>query len=245
VRTKDHSGSLCLTERIGRCQKSEKALQMNNRLMLMLLLVATGCRNGQIDVHRLRYEVEKGDRDFVKATVRNADDANLRLPGRHSGEFTFALNLACMRGDIDLVEFLISKGANRDAQDGRGRTALMDTIFAGPKGASNCISTLIRHGASLKPRDRDGADALLHAVFSGHPTLVALLLENGADAHSTYPDGFTPLHYAEDRETALLLIRHGADTRAKSATGLTPAEMARQNGRPSVAEVISKPPTAP
>jgi ankyrin repeat protein len=63
------------------------------------------------------------------------------------------------------------------------------------------------------------------ACDNGHAGVAALLIEKGADVHSTDKDGSTPLHkacYRGHTAIASLLIENGADVNRGADKGVTP-----------------------
>lgn len=65
-----------------------------------------------------------------------------------------------------------------------------------------------------------------------------MLLNYGADVNARSGDGFTPLHFALNREVAEVLITKGADVNARSYSDITPLKAATQEGRKHVMELI-------
>lgn len=77
--------------------------------------------------------------------------------------------------------------------------------------------------------ENDGYTPLLVAMRFMSWKIVALLLENGADANVKTKDGRTPLHWAAHRDAykvARLLLNKGADDDVKSKDGGTPLHWA-------------------
>jgi len=71
--------------------------------------------------------------------------------------------------------------------------------------------------------------------------IVRDLLASGADVHAR-EGGFTPLHGASAEgnvEMVQLLLAHGADPNARSDTGKTPADLARDRGKSTAAELLA------
>jgi ankyrin repeat protein len=102
------------------------------------------------------------------------------------------LMLAAVRGDTARVKRLLDRGADVDARDRNGMTALM---WASP--AAGLL--LLRRGASLSVRDHFGRTALHFAAFSGaysQQSLITALLGRGAAIEARDDQGWTPLQYA-------------------------------------------------
>jgi ankyrin repeat protein len=89
------------------------------------------------------------------------------------------LLLAAYYGHVDMVEFLLDKGAQVDALDGSGNTALMGVCF---KGFTPIAEKLINAGANVNQKNAMGATCLIYAVTFNRKEIAELLLKNGADA---------------------------------------------------------------
>jgi ankyrin repeat protein len=63
---------------------------------------------------------------------------------------------------------------------------------------------------SLGPASREIGEDLREAVRKGNADRVKSLLESGADANTSYENGFTPIYFADNPKIVDLLIAHGA-----------------------------------
>ena len=130
---------------------------------------------------------------------------------------------------ITNVHTLANKGANLNAKDNAGQTALMKAVRMG-----NCnmevVRFLIEKGADVNAYDKHGLTALIFAAHKGSMDTVRLLLDKGADVNAKGDWSFletrwTPLFFAIS-ETAnvdiiRILIDKGADMNAKDGDGHT------------------------
>ena len=132
---------------------------------------------------------------------------------------------AAERGDLEAVRTLLREGADVNAAQGDGMTALH---WASEAGRVEMAETLIRAGGDLEAVTRVGRYTPLHlAARAGMPATVGLLLAAGADPRaSTTTGGSTPLHFAAVAGSAAavtLLVDAGADVNAREAArGQTP-----------------------
>ena len=127
-----------------------------------------------------------------------------------------ALMHAAVYGDTSFMRVLLKNGADVNATNAAGATALMRASFDQSK-----VRLLLDQGAKVNVRSVLGNTPLILAARPAHcgPT-VRLLLEHGADARATNDFGATALMAAAaagDEEAARLLIGYGADVNAQPA----------------------------
>lgn len=84
---------------------------------------------------------------------------------------------AAYEGNTETVKILLANGADVNAKDDEGRTALMTVAGEGHTGVAK---TLLDHGADINTKDKDGKTALFLAEKSGHSQVVRILKEAGA-----------------------------------------------------------------
>jgi ankyrin repeat protein len=81
---------------------------------------------------------------------------------------------ACRRGFVEIAEALIAHGADLEAKDQYGATAL---IIAASEYHIRILEALLNAGADINATDRNGWTALMWARSMGHPAAVKLLSE--------------------------------------------------------------------
>lgn len=84
---------------------------------------------------------------------------------------------AVKKGNIARVAELINKGADINAKDNDGKTAL---IYAADKGHTEIATLLIDKGANVNAKSNGGKTALMLARAIGHEDIVQLLKAHGA-----------------------------------------------------------------
>ncbi len=144
---------------------------------------------------------------------------------------------AATRGDRGAVQRLLDKGADVNAKDGKGQTAL---YFAALSGHKEVAELLIVNKADINAGANDGVTPLQIAVAAGHREVAELLIAKGADVNAKARSGFTALSFAASlgrKELAELLIAKGADVDAKDGN-ITPLYLAAASGHRDVAELL-------
>jgi len=138
---------------------------------------------------------------------------------------------AVRRGDLAAAQRLITP-STVDARDEDGRTALM---WAARLGQTALVEPLMAAGAAVDARDARDYTALFHACHDpdadrGHPEVVALLLQAGADKEARIGFGVRPLMYAAGTGEAAVvqvLLQAGADPLARNEVGRTALMMVK------------------
>ncbi len=121
---------------------------------------------------------------------------------------------AAQRGDVEAVRVLLRQGADVNAAQGDGMTALH---WAAEQGRVDLIEVLVYAGAHVEATTRLGDYRPLHlASRAGHVGAVQALLDGGAEAGARTATGVTALHYAagagrHESVAALLAAGVGVD----------------------------------
>ena len=157
----------------------------------------------------------------LEDTVRTDTSGYIRLHDEDGGHVT-----------PEIAQMLLSHGANPDAVNGKGQTALFHCTPA-------VARVLVENNANVNVEDRKGQTALFSSgpevtriliksgarvnardnkrqtpIFNAMPYMVEILLEHYADVNAEDENGETPLFAAikdEDYEKAQLLYDHGAN----------------------------------
>ncbi|UCM86224.1 MAG: ankyrin repeat domain-containing protein [Rickettsia endosymbiont of Culicoides impunctatus] len=138
-----------------------------------------------------------------------------------------ALWLASQQGHVDIVKWLIDKGADINAiRQSDGCTALQTAIC---KEQLQVIEWLVAKGANVNKADKEEASPLYYSLgYAGQPiqpNIVKFLVSKGADVKQSMYDGDTPLHmacYRANTGAIKLLLDHGASINEVNNDGYTP-----------------------
>jgi ankyrin repeat protein len=157
----------------------------------------TGYRSKSKDMlHPLHYAAERGNAEAAQALLAEEVDVDVESGGRT------ALHASCAECKADLVEALLSAGADHDAQNGNGETPLQVAVR---EEADDVARLLIESGADPDIQSEDGETPLHIAVREKAEDIAHLLIENGADPNLSSRKGETPMHAAVEKGSIELL----------------------------------------
>ena len=140
---------------------------------------------------------------------------------------------AAMGGDAATVKTLLKQGADVNAAQGDGMTALH---WAARQGDVELGQMLVYAGANVRAVTRIGGfTPLLMASERGYAGVIDVLLKAGADPKTATSSGTTPLMFAAasgQTDAVKLLLDKGVDVNAaESARGETPLMFATASNR--------------
>ena len=153
-----------------------------------------------------------------------------------------ALHIAAADGKIEVLKFLIERGADVNAEDRWGNTALDDALTCKK---DDSIRVLRECGAVIgKSRMDEMGNILCQAAAEGNIQHLHRLLECGVNMSVTDYDGRSPLHLAASEghvSTVDWLIENGAEINCVDRFGNTPlsdASRSRTKQRKQVVDLL-------
>jgi uncharacterized protein len=207
----------------------------------------------QHPVSEVRTAASKKLAELLRATIMLGDSATaislLGIPGDHyidpDDDGWTPLHCAAFKGDLEVVELLLDKGAPPDTRDNKNKWTALH--YAAAHGHSRLIAPLIKAGAdpnavsgpdrntplhvaaaglpkgfSASPRTRPDvpSDAAFRKQAQSHPDVASELLRHGADPHRGCRQGYLPLQVAAERGDipyGEALLAGGADLNKRGA----------------------------
>jgi ankyrin repeat protein len=138
-----------------------------------------------------------GDSVQIRAQLQGGEDCNSR-----NGDGTTLLMLAAGAGHLEAVKVLIELGADVNATDPQGWTALMKALYSHEikRGFPEIVSALIEAGADFETRIGYGIRPLMLAAGYGEAGVVDVLLKAGADVRAKNEGGRTALMMVEAKD---------------------------------------------
>jgi ankyrin repeat protein len=154
------------------------------------------------------------------------------------------LKSAAEAGDLEAVQYHLSRGAEINATTAAGHFALGGAII---NGHPHVVEYLIAKGADINLKSEFGWSPLYLAAWTGSAESAALLLLAGAKINTktiggwNSPSRYSPLHIAAERghlAIVILLVAAGAQVDARNGSSETALDLAIESGRTSVAKYL-------
>ncbi|GIV16927.1 MAG: hypothetical protein KatS3mg022_2362 [Armatimonadota bacterium] len=141
--------------------------------------------------HYLCFAAVSDDFSTAELVLRLGASPNYRLP---TGETPLTL----ARHPL-MIKTLLAAGADVNARDGIGRSAL---FLAVERGDMSVVKVLVEHGADVNQATDSGVTPLMIASRDGRLDIVQLLVDHGADPTLRDRRGFTAIDFARGRDRA-------------------------------------------
>lgn len=165
--------------------------------------------------------------------------AGARVDCRDRSLWTPLMRAAAFDKKGACVKALINAGADVNAQNDYGRTALIEAASGGKEA---CVKALLEAGADVnRMPHKVGGPALVEAALGNYPESVLLLLAAGAAPDERGKRDKTALMEMAGRgqaQAVQALIAAGADINARSEYGSTALLEAMRNGRQEAARLL-------
>ncbi len=184
------------------------------------------------DIHEL---AQQGNLDGVKTLIEkdpeliDARDKDGRTP----------LHWACRGVHLDMVKYLMEKGADVNAEDANKVVPLHSLAT---RNSAEAMEILIAKEANVDAANFGGNTALHYAGMNDAADAAAVLVKNGADLEIKEDYGRTPLVLcARERggpKTIKVLLDGGADVNARDKFGASALDLAAWRGKKEVVDLL-------
>ncbi len=209
--------------------------------ILLLIIVGAvpvfvGCLESDYpqDIHRA---VAQGDLENTRRMIENIPEL-IHQKDKDSG--ATPLHITVANGHLEIVRFLLSKGASVDVKNKQGETPFLLAIVNGRKEIAHI---LIKEGIDIYGKSGDGSTYLQVACATRQIEIIEYLLSCGFNPN--LPDMYNVPHifmpvYLNSPEIAKIFIKYGADTRAVRFDGVSVAEAAIEFGETEMLDLLIK-----
>jgi ankyrin repeat protein len=203
--------------------------QIKILLFLLLLLLASWLSAAEIHDAALKGDLAKVKELIAKdLSLANAKGRNEKAP----------LHWAAQGGHVDVVQYLIAKGANVNDLNIQKETPL---VYAAEGGHLKVAELLIAKGANVNLKTTLDAAPIHYALWAERTELFKLLLKKGADVKLSRGEGFSMLHEAAGGQAAEivdLLLKKGMAVDLKTGIGATALHFASRHGSPQIVSLL-------
>ncbi|HEX3282044.1 MAG TPA: ankyrin repeat domain-containing protein [Pyrinomonadaceae bacterium] len=181
---------------------------------------------------------------MIKAAQEdNMEEVQQLLPGRNvnlrdkrSG--TTALEHAVRNGNRELVQMLLSAGADVNTRNEGGQTVLM---MLGEEATVDLVWDLINAGAKVNEKDNEGNTPLIEAAGFNNIEALKTLLDAGADVAARNQDGESSLMMAAAAglvNNVRTLVLAGADINQRDSDDKSALSLAIENSHSAVIRLL-------
>jgi hypothetical protein len=153
-----------------------------------------------------------------------------------------ALMSAVDDDNLEMITTLLDAGAEVDARDKAGETALM----IASERQLDVVKLLLARGAKVNSKDKAGWTPLMRASYNapymGHPAIVEVLLDRGADLNARGSLGETALMLASERhlDVVKLLLNRGAEVNAENSQRHTALDIAEHENSTETIQLLKR-----
>ena len=155
-------------------------------LPLILLALFSGCSTP------VKEPLIHDNLNNIKSII-SKDRTKIDEKNEHGNTF---LHLAADNGNIEVLKYLVSQGANVNVKDNYGRTPLQVAVN---KNNLEMVEYLISHGADVNVKDSFSKSPLHDAASIGNIETVQILISHGAQINAKDKINKTPLHHSVEK----------------------------------------------
>ena len=189
----------------------------------------------------LHLAAKKGNVEHVRRLLDAGEpvDAMYSCSDQREDEKT-PLMFAAEFNEVDVVEFLIQRGASLEVTDRGSMTPFLHAVSGG---RMQNVKRLVELGANVLKKTRRGMSAIHVAAGQGNKDAVFFLLERGASADQQGFYGLTPLMLAARKgclDTVKLLLSKGANLNGCTQGGDTPLLFAAKENHTDLVKFLFK-----
>lgn len=182
--------------------------------------------------------VLSNDLELAKEALKTCD-----IDMRSNNDALTPLMVAANHSRKEMVAFLITNGADINAQSDSGMTSLMYAMNPNSEHTQSIVTMLIEAKANINLKSAGGNTALMEAAHKGMLRQVMTLILSGAELNVQNKFGETALLVAsmKDGEPGVVkaLVIAGVDKTLKDIDGKTALDIAKNHGQEAIIAELS------
>lgn len=183
-----------------------------------------------------------GNKDLIVLLIAKGADVLIRNKEEETPLHAAVAHMVAGNSKIqmDVFDLLLGNGAQVNAQDNGGRTALHWAAHLRDK---EIAQWLIAKGADVNAKQTGDFAGITPLFWAENKDIATLLIVHGADSKAKAMNDYTPLHAAagnNKKDIVELLITKGVDVNAKDKDGRTPLSYAVENKHNEIVELLRK-----
>ena len=190
-------------------------------LPFVILLFLNGCSGTE------KKATQSGDLDDIKSRI-SKDPAKIN----ERNEFGYSpLHMAVREGEIEIVKYLVSQGADVNVKDVFNETPLYEAVSLGK---IEIVKYLVFRGSSINTKNIRKESPLHIAVKENRLDIAKFLVSRGAEVNTKDNNGESLLHeavYQGDLELVSYLISQGAEVNVHDKYDVYPIHNAASDGK--------------
>ena len=164
---------------------------------------------------------------IVETLISQVDNINEMVLNKKNQYISSPLHVVSQRGSVDLIDLLITHGANPNLMNAEGEIPF---LFACKSSSFDAMTYYLKRGADINETDNNGNTPLLNVLSTSFEGFLPLMfISQGANLFSRNSEGKTPLHLACLRghvETFDILLEKGANVNDVDYNNETPLLLA-------------------
>ncbi|MFN8395433.1 MAG: ankyrin repeat domain-containing protein [Bacteroidia bacterium] len=217
----------------------------NHEAEVALEMIAAGAKpdaRSKRNIPALIMAAARKQAAVVAALLDKGADADIRATDAEKGiEQITALHVASTNGHIEILQLLLERGAEVNAQDKSGLTPLM---AASELGNTVAVILLIDKGADVNLQDYDGLSPLMLSAYTSQHDVARILLDHEAKpdlADDTFVTALMISAQQGDVEMVKLLLEKGANPKVRMGpNGYRAVDLAKVNGHKEVVALLKE-----
>lgn len=235
---------------LAKCKFDVNRVKKNPFSPTLLHIAAKSCTSDMIRL-LLKYNANKKAEFYdylplhLSIVCKNVEAAKVLIDHLKDGnslpysDFTL-LHMAAEMHLIELVDILISKGANIHARNEKSATVLHMACMGG---CHEIVNRLLQHDPkfNINETNVEGYAAIHYACETGNHKVFEILLNHGANCNIADMFGDTCLHFVcknGHTETVKILLSRGANPNVKNKSLFTPIHYAAGNGHLEIVSLL-------